>query len=248
MVTSRRHDAADRVALLDAAEVLRGAALLLGVAGRRDAEAAETAVGGVELGARAGDRDPHRRVRLLHRLRQHVALGHREAAALPRHVPVAPQLRQHAHELVPGLLGVVGVGVEAAELGPRRAARGADLEPAARDDVERGAPLGDADRVVHLGHADDRAVADADALGLRRHRGEQHLGRRAVRILLEEVVLDRPHPVEAELVGEARLLERVAVDAAPRRSAVNGRGVDISKKMPNFTRAILRRCGCTRGR
>jgi hypothetical protein len=33
-----------------------------------------------------------------------------------------------------------------------------------------------------------------------------------VRVLLEEVVLDGPHPVEAELVGDARLLHRVLVD------------------------------------
>ena len=76
--------------LLDAPVVLRGAALLLGVAGGGDAEAAEPAVGGVELGARARDRHPHRRVRLLHRLRQHVALGHREAAAVARHVARRP--------------------------------------------------------------------------------------------------------------------------------------------------------------
>jgi len=33
-----------------------------------------------------------------------------------------------------------------------------------------------------------------------------------VRVLLEEVVLDGPDVVEAELVGEAHLLERVLVD------------------------------------
>ena len=244
MVTSVVTTPLDRVALLDAAEVLLGAALLLGVARGRDAEAAEAAVGGVELGARAGDRHPHRRVRLLHRLRQHVAFGHRERSARRTTTcSSAHSFGQHAHELVPRLLGVVGVDVEAAELGPRGAARGADLEPTAREDVERRAALGDADRVVHLGHAHDRAVADADALGLRRDRGEHHLGRRAVRVLLEEVVLDRPHPVEAELVGEAGLLERVAVAPALSTSAVNGRGVDISKKIPNFTPAILKRAG-----
>ena len=42
------------------------------------------------------------------------------------------------------------------------------------------------------GHTDDGPMADADPLGLHRHRGEEELGRRAVRILLEEVVLDRP--------------------------------------------------------
>ncbi len=48
--------------------------------------------------------------------------------------------------------------------------------------------------------------------GLRGDRREHHLGRRAVRVLLEEVVLDAPDGVEPELVGKARLLERVQVD------------------------------------
>ena len=63
MVTASVTDRADRVALLDAAVVLGGPPLLLVEADRGDAEATEAAVGGVELGARRGDRDPHRRVR-----------------------------------------------------------------------------------------------------------------------------------------------------------------------------------------
>ena len=43
---------------------------------------------------------------------------------------------------------------------------------------------------------------------------EQHLGRRAVRPALAEVVLDGPDGVEAELVGEPDLLDRLAVGAA----------------------------------
>ena len=39
--------------------------------------------------------------------------------------------------------------------------------------------------------------------------GEEHLGGRGVRVLLEEVVLDLPHVVEPEPVGELDLLERV---------------------------------------
>ena len=140
-----------------------------------------------------------------------VALGHRDRALDGRRL-LGPQARQHVHELVPGLLGRVGVDAEAAELGPRRRARRAELEAPAGQDVEHRRPLGDPDRVVHLRHAHHRAVADADALGLHRHRGEEQLGRRAVRVLLEEVVLDGPHRVEAELVGQPRLLERVAVD------------------------------------
>ena len=55
------------------------------------------------------------------------------------------------------------------------------------------------------------AVADADVLGARRDRAVEHLGVRAVRVLLEEVVLDGPERVEAHLVAEHRLLERVLV-------------------------------------
>ena len=40
-------------------------------------------------------------------------------------------------------------------------------------------------------------------------RGEEHLGRGGVRVLLEEVVLDLPHVLDAELVGELDLVERV---------------------------------------
>ena len=66
--------------------------------------------------------------------------------------------------------------------------------------------------MVHLGNADDGAVPDADALRLHRAGGQEHLGRRAVRVLLEEVMLDGPHGVEAELVGQTHLLEGVLVD------------------------------------
>ena len=61
---------------------IRRAPLLLGEARRGDAEAADAARGGVELGAGAGHRHPHRRMRLLQGLGQHRPLGHREAGAL----------------------------------------------------------------------------------------------------------------------------------------------------------------------
>ena len=47
--------------------------------------------------------------------------------------------------------------------------------------------------------------------GARRDRAVEHLGVGAVRVLLEEVVLDGPERVEAHLVAEDRLLERVLV-------------------------------------
>src|SRR5205823_5781225 len=53
------------------------------------------------------------------------------------------------------------------------------------------------------------AVAETDAVGALGAGGEEHLGRRGVAVLLEEVVLDLPDAVHAELVGQLHLLEGV---------------------------------------
>ena len=88
--------------------------------------------------------------------------------------------------------------------------------------------------MVHLRYADHRAMADPDPPGLGGDRGQHHFRRRAVRVLLQEVVLDAPDPVESQLVGQPGLLEGVAVH---RRSTPGpkGRGVDSSKKIPKRT-------------
>ena len=83
-------------------------------AAERQPEAAQPAVRRVELRAGAGHRHPHRRVRLLVRLRQDRARRHRERLAPVAEALLRPHLRQHAHDLVPRLLRVVGVGLEAA--------------------------------------------------------------------------------------------------------------------------------------
>ena len=66
--------------------------------------------------------------------------------------------------------------------------------------------------MVELRHADHDAVADLDVLGQHGAGGEEQLGRRAVGIFLEEVVLYGPHVVEAQLVGQLHLFEAVVVD------------------------------------
>ncbi len=190
----------------------RRAPLLLGETRRRDAEASQAALGGVELGARARDRDPHRGMRLLHRLWQHRALGHREAVALPGEALLGPHARNRAHVLVPVLLRAVRVRFEAAELGPGRRAGRPELEAPTRDQVEGRRALGDADGVVHLAHTDDGAVANPDLLRLHGAGRQKDLGRARVRIAFEKMVLDGPDRVEAELVGEPHLLEGVLED------------------------------------
>ena len=83
-------------------------------------------------------------------------LGRIARSGIEKHVPC--QLKRSSVHirgsarivLVPGLLGRVGIDLEAGELAPGRRARGAELEPPAREDVEHRGALGDAHRVVHL--------------------------------------------------------------------------------------------------
>ncbi len=98
---------------------------------------------------------------------------------------------------------------ESAELGLARRLARAELDPTVRDEVEHGDPLGRAGRMVELGRGLDDAVAETDVLRALAGRGEEDLGRRRVRVLLEEVVLDLPHVLDAEAVGQLDLVERV---------------------------------------
>src|SRR5262249_8588516 len=81
------------------------------------------------------------------------------------------------------------------------------LDAAAGEEVERRHTLGDTDRVI--GRELDDPVTEPDAPGALARRAEEHFGRRAVRILLEEVVLDAPRVVEAEAIRQLDLRERV---------------------------------------
>ncbi len=89
---------------------------------------------------------------------------------------------------------------------PRRLAH-PQIDPPARQQIERRHPLGDALRLVG-GELDD-AMPQPDALGALAGRAEEHLGGGAMRILLEEMVLDHPDVVVAKPVGELHLSERL---------------------------------------
>src|SRR5262249_11687901 len=102
---------------------------------------------------------------------------------------------------------------EAAHLDRRRRLAGAPLDAAVRDEVERGDTFGNPRRVVVFGRHQGDAVAEADLLRALRAGGEEHLGSGGGRIFLEEMVLDLPDIVDAELVGELDLVERLLVQA-----------------------------------
>ena len=99
--------------------------------------------------------------------------------------------------------------IEAAEFQPRRALADAEFRPAVGDEIEHGHRFGRARGMIVVGDHLADAVAEPDALGAGGRRGQEHLGGRAVRVFLEEVMLHRPGVVDAEPVGEFHLVERV---------------------------------------
>ena len=187
------------------------ALLLAGEAGKAHAQTPQASVRGVVLGAGRRHRHPHRRMGLLVRLGQHRSARHREELAVVGETLFGPHLGDDTDELVPALFGVVDLGPKATEFGEGCRAPGAELETSARDDVECGRSFGDTDRVVELGDADDDAMAEPHRLGFHYTRREKDLGGGTVAVLLEEVMLDRPHLIEPELRGELDLLESVVV-------------------------------------
>ncbi len=192
--------------------VVREALLeLLGRVADGERQQADAALADLVVAVDARRRAPDRRVRILQRLRVHAPLRHRPVLALELVLVVGPAADDVAERLVPHLARLVRVDAEAFDLGARRRAAGAELDATVADEVEHRDALGGADRmVVRLGQQ-PHAVADAQVLGDRGDVPVQHLGVRAVRVLVEEVVLDGPERVEAHAVAELHLLDRVLV-------------------------------------
>ena len=160
---------------------------------------------------RPGARHPHRRVRLLQRLGNHVARRHLDVLALE----AGERLLDHAADRdLEGLLPH-GRACRRGRCRSRRARPTDDPSPvpnstrpldrwssvATRSAMRAGWLIGG--RQVH------DAEAEPDVLGALARRGQEHLGRGGVAVLLEEVVLGEPHRGEAGLVGGLHLVETV---------------------------------------
>ena len=122
--------------------------------------------------------------------------------AVVRVLVAHPHLDHRAGRLLPHLLRVIGFDEETPKLGPRRAAARAEFDAPVAQDVERCHPLGDARRVIDLREHEVDAVPKPDLLRPPGAVREEHIRRRHMRILFEEVVLHRPAAIEAKLVGQ----------------------------------------------
>ena len=160
------------------------------------------------LAIRTGD--PQRWVRLLHGLGHDVASRHGEVRSLEARVGVHGH---HVGDLFDGLAphrpALGRVDPEAFQLGSRGALAGAELDAAVRDQVEGGDPLGDLRREVVARRHEDDAVTETDPFRALAGGGQEDLGCGGVAVLLEEVVLDLPGEVDAQLVRELDLAQCV---------------------------------------
>ena len=124
--------------------------------------------------------------------------------------PVLEHRDDGLHGLLEDLPLVLDGDAERLELGDRGTLAHAELATAARQQIEAGDTLGDPGRMVG-GELQD-PVAEPDLLGALAGGRQERLRRRRVGIFLEEMVLDFPCVVVAELVGQFELAERILVE------------------------------------
>jgi hypothetical protein len=136
-----------------------------------------------------------------------VARGEVEVLAVPLPRALRERGHQRPHRFLPHLTLVAHAPVERMQLDRTLALAEPQLHAATGEQVERGHALGHADGVIG-GQLDD-PVPEADATRALAGGTQEHFGGRAVRVLLQEVVLDGPRVIEAELIGQLDLGQRV---------------------------------------
>jgi len=101
------------------------------------------------------------------------------------------------------------VDAENVELVADEAAADAEIEATLRKLIEGRGLLGDPDRIVERQHG--RAGAKPDALGAGRQIGQECVIGRKQSAVADEMVLDDPGVIDADLIGELDLLDDAAI-------------------------------------
>jgi len=127
-------------------------------------------------------------MRFLHRLRHDVAQRHVEILAVMLAAAILEHRDDRPDRLLPDRPLFVERDAEGLQFSDAGALPGAELDPPVRNQIERGDPLGAARRVGRRQLHD--AVTQADLFGALARRPKKHLGRRRMRILFEEMMLD----------------------------------------------------------
>ena len=161
----------------------------------------EPVLGGSHEAVDTGRGHPHRRIRILHGPGVHGDVGDVPVLVLDRHrLAVGRQQCHHGLDVgLPQPTGLLEGLTEHLILERRRTSARTELDPAVRDDVQSGDPLGGAHRMGEGQQHHAQTEADVTRLsgGGRQHQiGSGRMGEPA-----GEMVLDEPHRAVAEVVG-----------------------------------------------
>src|SRR5438270_450596 len=143
--------------------------------------------------------DPDRRMRLLHDPRHEVDVLEIPVLALGRDSLLAPQASNHADRLLEALPALRHRHAIDLELLRQESAAEAGVQATLAQVIEHRELAAEVRRMVK--RRDHRAGDEADALGARRHRRQEHAGIRRMPAIVVERVLDRLNRAVAENVG-----------------------------------------------
>ena len=175
-----------------------------------EAERAKAVLAGPLDGLQLRARHPQRRMRLLHRLRHHVAQGDVEILAVMLGAHFGEHREDRRNRLLEHLALGFHVAAERRQLGDRGALAHAEFAAAVGEQIEHRDFLGDAGGMV--GRELEDAVTEPDVFGALAGGGEEGFRRRRVRIFLQEMMFHDPGVVVAQPVGGLELRQGVLVE------------------------------------
>ena len=170
-------------------------------------------LGGAPDGVGRGGGEPHRRVRRLHGLGQHLDAVVGPEPPLVGHALLSPGGQHDLHALAEAVRALLDGHAEGLELGAVEAAAGAPVHPAAGQHVDQGDLLGQPQRIVEGGQG--HGHPDPERPRARGHVAGHHVDGRTHAVGVE-VVLGQPHAVVAGLVHDLDAGEGPRVDLGQR--------------------------------
>ena len=162
---------------------------------------------------------------MLDRRIDRLVLERRPQLALPAHRLLLQQLGEQVELLLEQLAVLPEVEAEQRERFGERAAPEDHLGAAVGDRVDGGEALEHPDRIVRTQHGHCRA--EADVLGSRRDRRQHGLGGRDRKV--GPVVLAEPDEIDAELIGQHRLVDDIADHLGVRKRRAGGILGDVAE-------------------
>ena len=156
-------------------------------------------------------RSPDRRVRILQWLGVHATRRHLPGRSVERDFVAGPAVDDVPDRFLPHGACRVRIDAEALQLRARRRPPGAEVHATVGEQVEHRHRFRRPDRVVVGLRHEAHAVAEPDPARARRDRAVENLRVRAVRVLVEKMMLDAPEGIPAPFLAGEGLFQGLLV-------------------------------------